>query len=213
MWKGGLLPPYERIKPSLKKMPPGAWAIHHITTQMLKSEKSFNESESLKLLQKHNSHSTTLIAHNSSFDLPMLEREGFIFQGEVIDTLRCSRHLMGDCEQFSLQFLRYETKLYMDEDKLAKELNISLTPHHALSDAFHVKLLFDYLLEIENINKLKELSSKKVLLSKFNFGKYNGRYIEEIALQDRGYLEWMLNSSFETNEDLRYSLHYYLNIK
>jgi len=47
-------------------------------------------------------------------------------------------------------------------------------------------------------------------MQKFNFGKYEGRYIEEISICDRGYLEWMLMNILDLDEDLRYSINYYL---
>jgi len=133
----------------------------------------------------------------------MLERSGFKFLGEVIDTLRVTKHLVGECEQFSLQFLRYELKLYKKEKE-------HLDAHHALSDAKIVKNLYEYLLDIQTKEKLAELSFKNVLLTKFEFGKYSGRYIEEISMCDRGYLEWMLGNIIDLDEDLRYSIEYYL---
>jgi DNA polymerase-3 subunit epsilon/exodeoxyribonuclease X len=71
------------------------------------------------------------------------------------------------------------------------------------------KLLCDYLLELSNIQEMIRLSLKPVLLQKFEFGKYAGRYIEEISLSDKNYLNWMLNN-LNLDEDLRYTLEYYL---
>ena len=47
-------------------------------------------------------------------------------------------------------------------------------------------------------------------MQKFEFGKYSGRYIEEISMCDRGYLEWMLGNIMDLDEDLRYSIEYNL---
>jgi len=58
---------------------------------------------------------------------------------------------------------------------------------------------------------LVELSFKNVLIQKFGFGKYSGRYIDEISMCDRGYLEWMLGNISDLDEDLRYSIQHYLN--
>jgi DNA polymerase III epsilon subunit-like protein len=199
---------YELIKPPLKKISPSASAIHHITIEMLQNAKEFKDSLTYELLQKYNNSDTTLIAHNSKFDLLMLEREGFVFQGDIIDTLKCSKYLMSDCEHHSLQFLRYETKIYKNEEKISNELNIVINAHNAISDALHVKLLFEYLKELENFEKLKDISQKKVLIEKFNFGKYKGRFIEEIVSADKAYLQWLL--SVEIDEDLSYSIKKYL---
>jgi DNA polymerase-3 subunit epsilon/exodeoxyribonuclease X len=57
---------------------------------------------------------------------------------------------------------------------------------------------------------MQELSFEKVLISKFSFGKYKGKYIEEICLNDNSYIQWLLGSATELDEDMRYSLNYYL---
>ena len=82
--------------------------------------------------------------------------------------------------------------------------------HHALYDALIIKLLYDYLLELVTQEEMYILSFKNVLLKKFEFGKYAGRYIEDIAMNDRGYLEWMSENIIDLDEDLRYSITYYL---
>jgi DNA polymerase III epsilon subunit-like protein len=170
---------------------------------MLKNQPKFKDSKAYKFLEKHNDESTTIVGHNIKFDLAMLEKSGFSFKGEIIDTLRVTKHLIPECEQFSLQFLRYELKLYKQEKE-------QLQAHNALSDAKIVKNLYEYLLDMAPKDKLAELSFKKVLITKFEFGKHNGRYIEEIAMIDRGYLEWMLANILDLDEDLRYSIEYYL---
>ena len=186
-----------------KKIPPKASSINHITNEMIKGKPELQDSESFKFLQLNNIYDITLISHNIKFDLEMLNRAcGFVWQGKIIDTLRVSKHLMPDCEEFSLQFLRYELKLYKDEKE-------KITPHEALSDARVIKQLYDILLELTSQEDMYELSIKNVLINKFGFGKYAGRYIEEISMLDRGYLDWMLNN-IDLDEDLRYSIEYYL---
>jgi DNA polymerase-3 subunit epsilon/exodeoxyribonuclease X len=186
-----------------KKILPLASSINHITNEMLKEKPELKDSEAYKFLLKHNNEKTTLVCHNVKFDLDMLKKSGFNFLGEVIDTLRVTKHLIKECEQFSLQFLRYELKLYKKEES-------KLDAHNALSDATVVKNLYEYLLDIEPIEKLKELTFEKVLITKFEFGKYIGRYIEDISMCDRGYLEWMLSNIIDLDEDLRYSIEYYM---
>ncbi len=193
---------YELINEG-KKIPSLASSINHITNEMIKTKPKFQDSQVYKFLLKHNNESTTIVGHNVKFDLGMLQRAGFTFVGEVIDTLRVTKHLIPECELFSLQFLRYELKLYKEEER-------ELCSHNALDDTIVVQNLYNYLLEIESKGKLLELSFKKVLMNKFGFGKYSGKYIEEIAMIDRGYLEWMLNTIVDLDEDLRYSIIYYL---
>ncbi len=195
-----------------KKIPPQASSIHHITNEMIKEKAAFKESEIYNFLQENNSEENTLIAHNIKFDIEKLSSAGVTWKGDLIDTLRVTKHLIPECEFFSLQVLRYELKLYRDEEKLKDELGIkdALSAHNALSDALSVKLLFNSLEELATVDKMKELSFENVLIQKLGFGKYSGKYIEEVAMNDRGYLEWMLHSVSDLDEDLKYSVQHYL---
>ena len=187
-----------------KKIPPKASSINHITNEMIKSKPALDKCETFKFLELNNIYDTTVISHNINFDLQMLSQNiGFTWQGKIIDTLRCSKHLMPECEEFSLQFLRYELKLYKKEGE-------EVVAHDALSDTKVTKLLYEELLELASKDELEELSAKPVLMQRFEFGKYAGRYIEEISMIDRGYLEWMLENIMDLDEDLRYSIKYHL---
>ena len=195
-----------------KKISPKASSINHITNEMIKAKVKLKDSDTYKILKKYNNEDNVLVAHNIKFDLQMLEKYGFFWKGGVIDTLRCTKHLIPECEEFSLQFLRYELRLYKLEDKECSTCRVPkpITAHNAISDALHVKLLYEYLLDSSSCDEMQELSEKKVLMQKFSFGKYVGKYIEEIVMNDRGYLEWMLSSVKDLDEDLRYSIDYYL---
>jgi DNA polymerase-3 subunit epsilon/exodeoxyribonuclease X len=195
-----------------KKIPPKASSIHHITNEMLKNKPTLKESQSYKFLELCNKKDTTIVAHNVGFDLEKLLACGLRWRGGVVDTLRVTKHLIPECEFFSLQFLRYELKLYkLEQNKaLACGINPNIISHNALSDAMMVKLLFEELLNYATLDEIYELSFKNVLLEKLNFGKYKDRYIEEIAMNDKSYLEWILGNVIDLDEDLRYSITYYL---
>ncbi len=187
-----------------KKIPPKASSINHITNEMIKSKPTLENCETFKFLELNNIYDTTIVSHNVNFDLQMLNQNCvFSWQGKIVDTLRCSKHLMPECEEFSLQYLRYELKLYKKEGK-------DIVAHDALSDAKVTKLLYEELLELVPQERLEELSTQPVLMQKFEFGKYAGRYIEEISMIDRGYLQWMLSNIMDLDEDLRYSIEYHL---
>ncbi len=202
---------YELINEG-KKISPKASSVNHITNEMIKNKVKFVDSDIFEFLQNNNTPDTTIIAHNVNFDMQKLSACGFKFKGSLIDTLRVSKHLIQECDGYSLQFLRYELKLYKEEIPHAMACGIDgdVISHNALSDALIVKLLYNYLLEISSLAQMLDLSFKNVLLQKFEFGKYSGRYIEEIGMCDRGYLEWMLSVA-DIDEDLRYSINYYLN--
>ncbi len=197
------------LKPP-KKIRPEASAVHHITNEMLKEAPVFKSSDIAQWLQEQNLHENILLGHNIDFDLKMLEKEGFVWQGGMIDTLKCTKHLIQEIDRFALQYLRYELGLYKSEEEAAEKLGIILTAHTVLSDAFHVMALHHYLNDMADDLQLQELTQQSALVTKFNFGKYNGRYIEEIARHDSGYLEWMLENMFDMDSDLRYSVKYYL---
>ena len=186
-----------------KKIPPLASSINHITNEMIKNKPKLKDSEAYKLLQKNNNEDTVIIGHNVKFDLQKLSEYGFNFKGEVLDTLRVTKHLIPECEIFSLQVLRYELKLYKQEKE-------TLYAHNALDDAKVIKNLYDYLLDLQSTKKMIELSKKNVLMQKFDFGKYNSKYIEDIAMNDKSYLQWLLLNVEDLDEDLRYSINYYL---
>lgn len=200
---------YELIHPA-KKIPPAASAIHHITNEMVKDSKPFERSDTYALLQTLNTPDNLLISHNAVFDLGMLEKEGIVWQGRVIDTLKCAKALMEDLDGYSLQYLRYELRLYRDEDPFYSGFGINPIPHHALSDAILTYRVYAYLLELADEERLMELSSNRLLLLRMPFGKYAQKRIEEVAIKDPGYLGWMLDNVLDMDEDLRYSIKHYL---
>lgn len=200
---------YELINP-MKKIPPAASAVHHITNEMLKDAPVFAVSKSYEKLIELNTPETVIVSHNAPFDLAMLQKEGIAWQGSVIDTLKCSKALMDDLDGYSLQFLRYELRLYRNEVDVFKEYTMDIVPHHPASDALHAKMIYEYLLDLADEESLIEMSKSHVLLTRLPFGKYAKRRIEEIALKDAGYLKWMLDSLMDMDEDLRYSLEHHL---
>ncbi|DAB31074.1 MAG TPA: DNA polymerase III subunit epsilon [Sulfurimonas sp. UBA12504] len=182
-----------------KKIPPKASSIHHITNEMIKGRGDFKSSQAYAFLDAHNDTNATFIAHNVKFNLQKLLFAGLEWQGKIIDTLRVTKHLIPECEFFSLQILRYELKLYQHERE-------TIIAHNAFADAKVVKFLYEYLLDLASHERMCELSFKKVILEKLEFGKYAGRYIEEVAMFDRAYLEWMLANITDLDDDLRYSI-------
>lgn len=200
---------YELIHP-MKKIPPAASAIHHITNEMLKDAPVFGISQSYEKLTLLNTPETIMVSHNAPFDLAMLQKEGMAWQGKVIDTLKCSKALMDDLDGYSLQFLRYELRLYRNEGTVFGEYGIEIVPHHPLSDALHAKMIYEYLLDLSDQERLIEMSQSHLLLTRLPFGKYVKRRIEEIALKDPAYLRWMCESLMDMDEDLRYSIEYQL---
>jgi hypothetical protein len=181
-----------------KKIMPEASAQHHISNAMIKSAGGFADSKILQFLQSL-SIEDILVVHDYEVLQRVLARYDLRVYAGIIDTKRVVKHKIEEINRFDLQYLRYELGLYEDE-------NLCYKPDE---DIYVVKSLFEYLLEISSQEKMLELSFEPVLLKKINFGKYNGRYVEEIAMSDPRYLEWML--SLETLDgDLRFTIEYYL---
>ena len=64
------------------------------------------------------------------------------------------------------------------------------------------------------VAKMVEISKNPVMFKKFNFGKYKDKTVENVFLDDRRYLEWLLKTKLEDgaqDEDWIYTLQSYLN--
>jgi DNA polymerase III epsilon subunit-like protein len=215
----------ELYKP-LIPIPPEASAITHITNKMVAEKPAFQESENYKNIKKlFENTDSVVVAHNAKFDLAIIDKEN-IKPSNFICTLRVARALDKEnvIPQYKLQYLRY----YLDID-------IEASAHDALGDVLVLEKLFERLYnkikenpsafgisplvggeeELQNqiIEKMIDISSRPSLMNLFNFGKYNGKTVQEVANIDRGYLEWMLaqkEQNPDNEEDWIYTLKYYL---
>jgi DNA polymerase III epsilon subunit-like protein len=217
----------ELYKPSIP-IPPEASAITHITNKMVADKKAFKESPEYKKIKTLlESSESIMVAHNNKFDFAILNNED-IFPANTICTLRVARALDKDnvIPQYKLQYLRY----YLDID-------IEASAHDALGDVLVLEKLFERLYkkvleeikkdplaltgtppsqegeEMQVLEKMIDISSRPSLMNMFNFGKYNGKTVQEVAKIDRGYLDWMLTQkeqNAENEEDWIYTLKYYL---
>ena len=190
-----------------------AMEVHNITPELLEGKGTFKETQFYSDLAHLNQETNYLIAHNISFDLAMLVKEGFENKMKLIDTLRCAKHLYPDSPHHRLQYFRYALELYKEESKEAAKHNITIKAHDAIGDVLVMKLLLSKLVSavkeqfpsIHPMEKLEELTQTPVELKTFKFGKYKGEEIVNIARRDMGYIQWMLKS-LELDEDLKYTL-------
>jgi len=201
----------EFFKPSLP-ISVKAMSITHITNKMVADKPAFVGSGmygELETLLKDN----ILVAHNAKFDISMLEAEGLVVP-KFICTLRIARYLDAEniIPEYNLQYLRY----YLN-------LEVKGEAHDAEGDVLVLEALFGRLLtkmmekipdENKAIDEMVEISKNPVVFKKFNFGKHNGKLLEEVLADNRDYLEWMLKSKLDdggTDEDWIYTLRHYLN--
>jgi DNA polymerase III alpha subunit (gram-positive type) len=194
-----------------------AMEVHNITPDVIENKPPYAELDFVKKLHQYNQPENYLIAHNISFDLGMIEKEGFENHYTLIDTLRCARHLLPKMPHHRLQYLRYALELYKTESAEADKLGITIKAHDAIGDVLIMKLLLSELVKQthtkypgENpMKKLADLTQTPVLIKSFKFGKYKDREIEEIVKADKGYIKWMQNN-MDLDEDMRFTLEHYL---
>ncbi len=186
-------------------------SITHITNKFVADKKPFSGSEMEKELQNL-LNDGILVAHNAKFDCAMLESEGIKIPRKIC-TLRVARYLDKEniIPEYNLQFLRY----YLD-------LDVEGFAHNAEDDVRVLKALFQRLLakmvaqeenEEKAIEKMLEVSENPSLFTKFNFGKYKDKTLDEVVKTDSRYLEWLLKSKLEnevTDEDWIFTLKHYL---
>ena len=192
----------------------GAMEVHGITPEMIEDKPKCVEMDAYKRLLELNLPENYLIIHNAPFDVGMLEKEGFENHMQLIDTLRVAKHLLPDEEGHRLQYFRYKMGLYKLEDAEAKRLGVEVKAHDAIGDVLVLKLLLTELRKLvmqkfpgqDSVAKMVELTKTPIFIEKFRFGKYKGKTLQEVAMQDRGYLEWMLNKMENLDDDLRYSI-------
>ncbi len=194
-----------------------AMAVHGITPDQIEGKGSFVETNFYKTLQTLNTQENYLIAHNLPFDLGMIEKEGFVSNMRLIDTLRVSKHLLSDQKSKALQYLRYALEIYKDEEQEAAKHAITIKAHDAIGDVLVMKLLLSKLVSLtkskypgENpMIKMQELTKTPVLIDSFTFGKHRGKKIQDVCQSDIRYIEWMRNN-MDLDEDMKYTLDKYL---
>ena len=190
-----------------------AMEVHNITPNIIEGKPKAIETSFYKRLEELNNPENYLIAHNISFDMGMIEKEGFLNAYQLIDTLRCAKHLFPDMPYHRLQYLRYALELYKTEKQEAAKYNITIKAHDAIGDVLVMKLFLSKLVtkcreiypDYNPMEKLVDLTRTPVLIKTFKFGKHKGKEIAEVAKEDAGYLNWM-KSNMDLDEDLKYTL-------
>jgi len=174
-----------------------AMAVTHITNEMVEDKSPFVGSFMHTHLKELISAGFIIVAHNAEFDIRMLNNDGVDVPNSLC-TLKLARHIDkgGKYENHQLQYLRYFYGLKIDADA-----------HSAIGDVLVLEGVFNKLIEelmaLEGLT-IEDAVVRAVEISKlpseyrtFNFGKYNGRTIAEVARNDRGYIEWLLRAKLE----------------
>lgn len=194
-----------------------AMAVHNITEDMVANAGSISSTNSLGIINMMNSSDNYLIAHNINFDIDQLARNAsFNNQYKLIDTYKVAYHLW-DYPKHTVSYLRYKLD---GVDRKFKEImktrfdnfiksvgseniyEIMNHPdynkyrdgaHNAIPDVVVTRLLFDYMLNFISIDEMIDVSTRPILFRKFSSGKYSGKSFEEVAYEDPGYINYMIN--------------------
>ena len=188
----------------------GAMSVHHITPEMVENAPSFHETEAARALAGLNTPENIAVIHNAPFDLGMLAKEDLIWQGPVIDTYRCIRHLQPDLESHALQQLRYALGFYREEEAFADRLGYAVEAHDAMGDVIVLHFLMSYLLERvgrsqTGVQELIALTLKPIFVKTFRFGKYKGSEVRQVFADDNDYFQWAVRK-MDSDPDLSYTL-------
>jgi DNA polymerase III epsilon subunit-like protein len=191
-------------------------AIHHITERMVAGKPMFMESpEYPSLKDLFESDEVVVVAHNATFDLAMLAREGIVPKN-VICTYKLAYALDPNDEvpNYRLQYLRY-----------LLDLDVEAEAHDALGDVLVLEALYERLAkkmlerhgtEETALEAMLAISAQPLLFTTIRFGKYKGQKIEDVAKTDASYLRWLLEQKKQApigEEDWIYTLEHYLKPK
>ena len=190
-----------------------AMAVHGITPDLLEDKGVFIETTFYKTLQSLNNQENFLIAHNMPFDMGMMEKEGFISQIRIIDTLRVAKHLLSEQKSKALQYLRYALELYKEEQAEADKYKITIKAHDAIGDVLVMKLLLSKLVTLTKeqfpdsnpMVKMAELTNTPIFIETFVFGKHKGKKVSDVCDSDIGYITWM-QKNMDLDVDMKYTL-------
>jgi DNA polymerase III epsilon subunit-like protein len=188
-------------------------AIHHITERMVAGKPAFQESpeySGLKDLLEHED--TIVVAHNATFDVAMLAREGIVPR-QTICTYKLAYALdpSDAMPNYRLQYLRY-----------LLDLDVEAEAHDAWGDVLVLEALFERFAQMMKerhgteeaaLEAMLALSARPLLFTTLRFGKYNGKKLEDVAKTDRSYLEWLLKEKEKEpvgEVDWIYTLKHYL---
>jgi DNA polymerase III epsilon subunit-like protein len=176
--------------------------IHHISNKMVADRPSFKESPEYQTIKElFESPDTICVAHNAAFDAQILRNDD-IEPTNLICTFKAIRALDGDGKfaMHKLQYLRY-----------ALEMELDVPAHDAYADVLVLEQLFDYELpqavskwnmpEEDAIKEMIEITKQPLTIRGFDFGKYKGKSIAEVASMDPGYLSWLLDQKKQSTAD------------
>lgn len=173
-----------------------AMAIHHITEKMAADKKPLIGSEMHHTLKEYLEDGHVMIAHNSQFDVKMLQKEG-INPKNVICTMKVGRHLdvKDEMSSYSMQYMRHWFDIEAD-----------VYEHSAKGDIHILEKLFEIFEKQISIEEMIKITKEPALLRKITFGKHKGEKFAKIPLD---YLMWLRRQD-DLGEDLLHTINHWI---
>lgn len=194
-----------------------AMSVTHITNKMVADKEGFEGSEMQKKLIEIFGEKNILVAHNAKYDAEILRKEN-VEVDMMIDTFKIAHYLDvdGEIPRYNLQYLRYYFDLEI-ENAVAHNAVGDIRVLEKIFELYFERMMNDLGDEEKVLIKMMEITSLPVLVKKFNFGKYNGEKVADVARMDRGYMEWLLGAKIkardnegDNDENWIYTLEHYL---
>ncbi len=184
-----------------------AMSVHGIREEAIKDKPLYKDTKFKKALDKHNKEENYLVAHNITYDIKMIKKEGFENNYKLIDTLQCAKHLYKQNESindyklpnYKLQTFRYILLSLESETKEAEKYGVEIKAHDAIGDVIVLKLFLRELYiktskkykikdTVGILDKLAELTKELADIEIMPFGKHSGKKLKDI---DIGYIKWL----------------------
>jgi DNA polymerase III epsilon subunit-like protein len=197
----------ELYKPN-EPITPEVSAITNITNKMVAGCRNFDEGvDDLKMLLGALGQDAAIVAHNSFYDMKVLERYDVSHKTWVC-TMRIAKKLYGNdptVSAFNLPYLRYRFNILDPADH-------KIDAHRADSDALVTAYLLSHFVDVliqqevleENepyLQQLQEWLDEPIVFETMPMGKHKGKRLEEVPLD---YWQWALanmDSLDETKEN------------
>jgi DNA polymerase III alpha subunit (gram-positive type) len=194
-----------------------AMVVTHITNQMVLDKPLFADAPMKADLSRILGEGNILVAHNARFDVEMLKREGVITP-QYIDTFKVAYALDTNDEipRYALQYLRYFLDLEVP-DAAAHSAQGDVKVLMAVFECLYARMLETLGDETTVIKEMLAISAGPLLFRNFNFGKYTGQAVKDVASNDPSYVTWLFNqkvmnreSGEDDDENWIYTLDFYM---
>ena len=165
----------------------GAMAVSHITPDDVKHYRNHK----IVVPQYLPVGEAYIIGHNVDFDIQVAANAGVdVSQYKAICTQALARRMLPDLDSHSLGALTYAIN-----PDLARQY--CRNAHDAGYDVTFTLWLLEHLCELGGITNMQDLhnaSEEARIPTSFTFGKHQGKTIKDIAVTDRGYLQWIIKN-------------------